>query len=72
MSEHLNISYCASGIASALLRAMKPGGHVTRVDIDCIRCAVIGYLAAGNYQLSKYDIEKLVDASLRKFVEKCP
>lgn len=69
MSDRLNISYCANSIATALHRALK-AGHVTRINIDDIRAAVIGYLAAGPHILSKYDIEQLIDAALRKVVEK--
>lgn len=69
MTERLNISYCANSIAAALHRALK-AGHVTRINIDDIRAAVIGYLAAGPHILSKYDTEQLIEASLRKVVEK--
>lgn len=41
-----------------------------RFSIDEIRAAVIGYLAAGPYMLTKYDTESLIDATLRKTVEK--
>lgn len=69
MTERLNISYCANSIAAALHRAGK-NGHVTRIDIDGVRCAVMGYLASGTHVLSKYDIEQLIEATLRKVVEK--
>ena len=69
MSDRLNISYCASAIASALLRAGK-AGHMAKIGIDEIRAAVIGYLAAGPHFLSKYDTERLIEATLRKTVEK--
>jgi hypothetical protein len=69
MSDRLNIPYCANSIAAALFRAGK-AEHVTRIDIDGIRCAVVGYLAAGPHMLSKYDTEKLIEATLRKVVER--
>lgn len=71
MSDRLNISYCSSGIAEALLRAMKSKPPVvTRIDIDCVRAAVIGYLAAGPHRLSPYDTQVLIDVTLRRVVEK--
>lgn len=69
MSERLNISYCANSIAAALLRAGK-AGTLTKIGIDDIRAAVVGYLAAGPHVLTKYDTEALIDATLRKTVEK--
>jgi hypothetical protein len=72
MSDRINISYCANALAEALLQAMKPGGAMTRADIDCIRSAVVGYLAGGLHRPSSQDVERLIDFTLRKFVEKCP
>lgn len=69
MSERVNISYCANSIADALHRAGK-AGLITKVGIDDIRAAVVGYLAAGPHVLSKYDTEALIEATLRKAVEK--
>lgn len=69
MSERLNISYCANSIAAALLRAGKTG-LLAKVGIDDIRAAVVGYLAAGPHVLTKYDTEQLIEATLRKTVEK--
>jgi hypothetical protein len=69
MSDRLNTSYCANSIAAALHRALKLG-LVTKVGIDDIRAAVIGYLAAGPHILTKHDTEQLIDATLRKVVEK--
>lgn len=69
MSDRLNISRSSSSIADALLRAGK-AGHVTRIDIDGIRAAVIGYLCAGALVLTKSDTEQLIEATLRKTVEK--
>lgn len=69
MGDRLNISYCANSIAAALLRAGK-AGIITKIGIDDIRAAVIGYLAAGPHVLTKYDTEALVEATLRKTVEK--
>lgn len=69
MNERLNISYCANSIAAALLRAGKVG-TLTKIGIDDVRAAVVGYLAAGPHILSKYDTEALIEAALRKTVEK--
>jgi hypothetical protein len=69
MSDRLNLSYCANSIATALLRAGK-AGQITKIGIDDIRSAVIGYLAAGPYSLSNYDTEELIEMTLRKTVEK--
>jgi hypothetical protein len=69
MSDRLNISYCSDSLAAALLQGGR-AGHLAKIGIDDIRAAVIGYLAAGPHRLSKYDIEKLVEATLRKVVEK--
>lgn len=69
MSERLSIPYCANSIAAALYRAAK-NGHIAKIGIDDIRCAVIGYLAAGPHILSKYDTEQLIEATLRKVMEK--
>jgi hypothetical protein len=69
MSERLNIAYCANSIAAALFRAGK-AGILTKIGIDDIRAAVVGYLAAGPHVLTKYDMEQLVEATLRKTVEK--
>lgn len=71
MNDRLNISSCADSIAGALLRAMK-AGHLTKIGIDDIRAAVFGYLVIGPrpHVISKYDIERLIEATLRKTVEK--
>lgn len=69
MSERINISSSAHDIAAALLRAGK-AGHVSRIDIDCVRAAVVGYLAAGAHILPKHSVEQLIEQSLRKLVEK--
>ena len=69
MGERLNIAYCANSIAAALHRSLK-AGLLAKIDIYDIRAAVVGYLAAGPHVLSKYDTEQLVDAALRKVVEK--
>lgn len=69
MTERLNISYCANSIAAALLNAGK-SGILAKVGIDDIRAAVVGYLAAGPHVLTKYDTEALIEATLRKTVEK--
>lgn len=66
--DRLNIPYCATGIAIALHRAGK-AGILTKIGIDDIRAAVVGYLAAGSYDLSKYDTEQIIEATLRKTVE---
>lgn len=69
MTERLNIAYCANSIARALLRAGKDG-HLAKIGIEELRAAVIGYLAAGPHVLTKYDTEQLIEATLRKMVEK--
>lgn len=69
MADRLSISYCANSIAAALHRGLK-AGHVPKIGIDEIRAAVVGYLAAGPHVLSKYDTESLIEATLRKTVEK--
>ena len=69
MSERLNISYCANSIADALHRALR-AGLISKIGIEDIRAAVIGYLAAGPHVLTKYDTESLIEATLRKTVEK--
>lgn len=69
MSDRLNIAHCANSIAAALFRAGK-SGHLTKIGIDDIRAAVIGYLAASPHILSKYDTEQLIEATLRKTVAK--
>jgi hypothetical protein len=69
MSDRLNIPYCAAGIAAALIAAGR-AGHLTKIGIDDIRAAVIGYLADGTYVLTKHDTERLIEATLRKTVEK--
>jgi hypothetical protein len=69
MADRLNISYCANSIAAALFRAGK-AGVLSKIGIDEICAAVVGYLAAGPHVLTKYDIEQLIEATLRKTVEK--
>jgi hypothetical protein len=68
MSDGLNIPYCANSIAAALHRAGKVG-ILTKIGIDDIRAAVVGYLAAGAHVFTKYDTEALIEATLRKTVE---
>jgi hypothetical protein len=69
MSDRLNIPYCANSIAAGLLRALK-AEIIIKIGMDDVRAAVIGYLAAGPHVLTKYDTEQLIDATLRKTVEK--
>lgn len=69
MSDRLNIHYCANNIAAALHRAAKMG-LLTKIGIDDIRAAVVGYLAAGPHSLTKYDMKTLIEATVRKTVEK--
>lgn len=61
--------FIANSIAAALHRAGK-AGTLTKIGIDDIRAAVVGYLAAGPHVLTKYDTEALIEATLRKTVEK--
>lgn len=69
MSERLMISLTAESIAAALHRALK-AGLLAKIGIDDIRAAVVGYLAAGPHVLPKQSIEQLIEATLRKTVEK--
>ena len=69
MSDRLNISYCSDSIARALLSALK-AKLISKIGIDDIRAAVIGYLAAGPHRPSKYDTDVLIETTLRKTVEK--
>lgn len=69
MDERLNISDCANNIADALHHAGKKG-ILHKIGIDDIRSAVIGYLAAGPHVLTEHDTERLIEATLRKTVEK--
>lgn len=69
MGDRLNIAYCANSIAAALFRAGK-AEIITKIGIDDIRAAVVGYLAAGPHILTKYDTEQLIEATLRKTLER--
>jgi hypothetical protein len=69
MADRLNISYCANAIAAALLRAAR-AGHLSKIGIEEIRAAVIGYVAAGPHILTEYDKESLIEATLRKTIQK--
>lgn len=69
MDDRLNIAYCANAIASALLHAGKTGA-LSKIGIDEIRAGVVGYLAAGPHVLSANDLMQLIEATLRKTVEK--
>lgn len=62
-----NIFYSANTIADALHRALKRG-LITKIGIEEVRSAVIGYLLAAG--LSEHDTERLIEATLRKVVEK--
>lgn len=68
MKGQLNIPYCARSIATALLNALK-AGTVAKIGIDDIRAAAVGYCASFPDVFSKEDLEKLVEATLRKTVE---
>lgn len=66
-----DISYAARSIADAL-HVQGRSGRITRVDIDCIRCAVAGYLVGNACYPSPQEIEDFENLAMRKFVEKCP
>lgn len=68
-AERLNISSAAESIATALHHAGKDR-TLTKINMDSIVGAVVGYLAAGLQRLSKYDTEALIEVALRKTVEK--
>lgn len=69
MSDRINVSLCANNLAAALLRAMKER-HVTRIDIDGVRCACIGFLAANEMDITPDAIEGFIALTTRKVVEK--
>ena len=69
MSDRLSIPHCSNIIADAMHRALK-SGLLTKYGIDEIRGAVVGYLTAGQHILTSHDAEKLVEATVRKVVEK--
>ena len=65
-----DINYAARSIADALSVQAK-NGHLARVDLDCIRCAIAGYLAGNACYPSPEQIEEFELVTLRKFVERC-
>lgn len=69
MSNMFDISRSANCIAAALFRAGEER-LLSKIGIDDIRAAVIGYLAAGPYILTKSRTEALIEATLRKTVYK--
>jgi hypothetical protein len=64
-----DINYAARSIANALFTRGR-AGQITRVDIDCIRCAVAGFLACGTHVATAQQFEDFVDLTLRKVVER--
>jgi hypothetical protein len=69
MTVAINGPFIASGIATALLQAMRDG-TVAKIGIDDITAAVIGYMAASHLQPSRLQFANVVEATLRKVVEK--
>lgn len=69
MIDRIDIRICANALANALFAASKQG-HVTRIDIDGIRAACVGYLAANDMTIGPKNVEAFIDATLRKVVEK--
>jgi hypothetical protein len=67
--DRINIDYCADRLATALLRAGKDG-HLTKIGIDDIRAAVVGYLAGSAHFLTKRRTEAMVEIVLRKTIQK--
>ena len=69
MSDRVNVSYCANSIAEALHVALK-AKRISKIGIDEIRSAIIGYLAAGPFRLNDFDFDVLEQNTLRRTVEK--
>ena len=70
MSDRINIRDTGRDIAAAIHSGMK-ARHIVRIDIDSIRAAVIAHLSATGLKLPFNDTEKLIDETLRFFIEKC-
>ncbi|WP_036010608.1 hypothetical protein [Bradyrhizobium yuanmingense] len=69
MTAAINTSFIASSIASALVQAVRDK-TTPKVGIDEITGAVIGYMAASHLQPSRLQFANVVEATLRKVVEK--
>jgi hypothetical protein len=69
MSDRINISYCANAIATELHGALRTR-RLPKIGIDEITAAIVGYLAACPHFASELDIERLIEATTRKVVEK--
>jgi hypothetical protein len=67
----INIRDTGRDIGTALYHGVRTR-HVVRVDINSIRAAVIAHLSATGLRLPFNDTEKLVDETLRFFIEECP
>lgn len=59
---------CAKDVAQELVDELKKH-RLTRVDIDCIRSACVGYLHGKQTKVPAEHFEVIVEATLRKFVE---
>jgi hypothetical protein len=69
MSDKVNISYCSNSIANALHAALR-AKRISKIGIDDIRAAVVGYLSAGPVRLDDFDFQQLEERTLRRTVEK--
>ncbi len=69
MTVAINTPFIASGIAAALVEAVR-NHTVAKVSIDEITGAVIGYMAASHLQPSPLQFTNVVEATLRRVVEK--
>jgi len=68
MSDKVNIAYCSNSIAEALHAALR-AKRIRKINIDDIRAAIVGYLAAGPVCLDDYDFKELEDRTLRRIAE---
>lgn len=69
MTIAINTPFIASGIANALYQAME-NGVLCKVGIDDVNAAVVGYMAASHLTPSRLQFSNVVEATLRKVVEK--
>ena len=69
MSDKVNIPYCANSIAEALHAALR-AKRISKIGIDEVRAAIVGYLAAGPVSLDDIDFNQLEERTLRRTVEK--
>jgi len=69
MTVAINTPYIASAVATALVQAVRDG-TAPKVGIDEITGAVVGYMAASHLEPSRLQFANVVEATLRKVVEK--